>query len=382
MSKFKIGDKVKCIKPFDGMKPELVGKTGKIVEVDVNGDERLIGVDFDNFTGGHNCSGKARAGHGFYGYVHELELISGKKEVIGGKKVSLSEKEFDHLVLPQKDKDEIIATLRQHDNQKKIFEDWGLGEMIEYGRGMTFLFYGGPGTGKTWCANIMAKAIGTELLVVGPAEIQSSEPGGANRAIQAAFKEASSNHKVLFFDECDSLITERGNVGMILGSEINTLLTEIEKFEGVCVLATNRIETLDPALERRISLIVDFPNPDYSARLNIWKKLVPKKMPVDKKASFKKLAEYSLTGGQIKNVILQAARRAASDDKKSVTLDYFEEAISRIQKSGGIMGTASNYRQIMIKDATGSIDTVVGKERDKIMKEMVDKMPDIARDKA
>ncbi len=257
------------------------------------------------------------------------------------KKTKIEEFDLVHLeplIVKDDIKKSIVSVLKQHNNRKKIFEEWGLDEVLEYGKGMTFLFHGPPGTGKTKAAHCIAKTVGTTLLIVGSAEIQTSEPGGANRNIQQAFKTAKSKKQVLFLDECDSLICNRSEVGMILGSEINTLLTEIEKFEGVLILATNLIQHLDEALERRISLIVEFPKPDYGDRLNIWQKLIPKKMPLGKDFNYEKIAEYALTGGQIKNVILSAARQAAADEEKEVGKGHFEEAIKKLQKSSGLMG--------------------------------------------
>lgn len=257
------------------------------------------------------------------------------------------------LVIDKAVKEEIEAVLKQHKNKDKLFVEWGLGETIEYGKGMTFLFYGPPGTGKTWAASCMAKVVGQELLSIGAAEIQSSEPGGANRAIQEAFKAANEWGKILFIDECDSLITSRADLGMVLGGEVNTLLTEIEKAEGIVILATNRIENLDEALERRISLIVEFPEPDHGQRQEIFKKLIPKKMPLAKDVSMEKLAENRLTGGQIKNVIVQAARLALSGDAKEVKLAHFESAIKRVQKSKSLMGSASRYSQTVVREGFG-----------------------------
>lgn len=277
----------------------------------------------------------------------DLQLIapadSMKKKRVS--KLKLDEEKLTPLVIDPDTKKEIVAVLKQHEHAAKIFEEWGLDEVIEYGKGMTFMFYGSPGTGKTWAANCMAKAMGTELLVIGAAEIQSQEPGGANRNIQAAFAEAKKKHKVLFIDECDSLITTRADVGMILSSEINTLLTEIEKFEGILILATNRIDTMDEALERRISLIVEFPEPDFDMRKKIWTTLLPKKMPIDSKLKMSKLAEFKLTGGQIKNCILQAARLAVAQESDIVALSHFESAISRVLSSKGLMGKTSRYDQ-------------------------------------
>lgn len=261
---------------------------------------------------------------------------------------------MEALIIEQKVKDEIVAVLDQHKNHDKLFKEWGLGDVIEYGRGMTFMFYGSPGTGKTFGAHCIAKAMGTELLVISAADIQSSEPGGANRAIQQAFKEAKSKKSVLFLDECDSLIASRNDLGMILASEVNTLLTEIEKFEGVAILATNRIENMDEALERRISLIVEFPKPDYEMRKKIWGKLLPKKMPLGKEVSIDDLAKNELTGGQIKNVVLHAARMALADGKEKVEMKHFTTSIERLNKSKNLMGSASRYRQGVFREDYGA----------------------------
>lgn len=270
-----------------------------------------------------------------------IELLTeappAKKKTFG-KKVELDTTKLDPLVLDPQVKMEIIALLQQHKHATKIFDEWGLGEVIEYGRGMTMMFWGPPGTGKTFGAKCIAKSLGKDLLVIGAAEIQSSEPGGANRAIQSAFQEAKQGNKVLFIDECDSLIANRANLGMILASEINTLLTEIEKSEEVVILATNRIADMDPALERRLSLIINFPMPNKEQREAIWSGLLPKKMPLADDVKVSDLAEYELSGGLIKNIVLQAARLAISDDADKVSKAHFDRAIERTTSSQGLMG--------------------------------------------
>lgn len=286
-----------------------------------------------------------------------------KREAQASKSQVLDFAPLSRLILAIEAKEEIVSVLKQHDHSKQIFEEWGLGEVIEYGRGMTFLFYGPPGTGKTWGAHCIAKCLGKELLIVGSAEIQSSEPGAANRNIKRAFADAKSKSKILFLDECDSLIASRADVGMVLSSEINTLLTEIEKFEGVVILATNRVEELDEALERRIALIIEFPEPNFEQRQGIWGVMLPKKMPIEKDVTAEKLAEHKLTGGQIKNVVLQAARLALSSDSKKVGLKHFESAIARVHKSKSLMGTASRYRNFAMKESFGHGTKVGGQIR-------------------
>ena len=256
---------------------------------------------------------------------------------------------LEKLIIDEQSKKEIVQVMKQFKNMKKIFEEWGLGEVIEYGKAMSLLFYGPPGTGKTWGANCIAKALGKDLLVVSAAEIQTSEPGGANRNIQKAFETAKARGCVLFFDECDSLITDRAHVGMILASEINTLLTSLETFEGIVIFATNRADTLDPAMARRISLMVEFKNPSEETREEIWKMMIPKKMPLAKDVNIKQLAKIDLTGGYIKNALLNAARAAVSEGCDAVHKRHFGEAIKRIKETKDIMGTHVTRQHDFVK---------------------------------
>lgn len=259
-------------------------------------------------------------------YYDEWE--GNKKKVEKPKNVDL--KFFDKLILPEDKKLSIINVLKQQEHADLIFNKWGLGETIEYGKGMNLLFWGDPGTGKTFTARLIAKALGQELLELGTAELQSSLAGEMEKNIVEAFKEAKSKNKVLFFDECDSLLFNRKNVGMILGAEINCLLREIEKFEGVCILATNRIGELDEALERRLSLIMKFPTPDEAQQIAILKSLIPKEFPLHKDVKLEEIAGYGLTGGLLKNVLLNAARTAAASGSKDVKHEHFVGALKTV----------------------------------------------------
>ena len=246
-------------------------------------------------------------------------------------------KALDPVVLPQETKDSICSVLTQFNFRDLIFSEWGLGEVIEYGRGMTLLMHGAPGTGKTYAAHCIAKALGKELDVVDTARIQSPFPGEMERQLCALFEEAKKKDSVIFMDECDGLIQEREGMGQILSAENNTLLREIEKYEGILVMATNRVGALDSALERRLSLIIEFKLPDEKARQSIWEKHLPEKLPLNKDVDAKVLAKEELSGGQIKNVILGAVRYAtlrikkASDVKTvNITLEDFEKAIDTV----------------------------------------------------
>jgi SpoVK/Ycf46/Vps4 family AAA+-type ATPase len=335
MKKFKVGDRVTAIAPPDNDK-SFVGKKGIIA--DAHGSRDLpYQVHFED-------------GRSWWCEEDVLRLTSDVTRSSTSKPKGVDTKVLDALVIAEDIKKEILSVLKQHTNHDKIFKKWGLEETIEYGKGMTFLFHGTPGTGKTWAATLMARALGTELLTIGMAEIQSSEPGAANRNIQQAFQSAKEGGKILFIDECDSLIYDRSQLGMVLGGEVNTLLQEIEKYEGVLILATNQVDRMDAALERRISLIVEFAKPNLEQRKAIWQKLIPTKLPLHQDVSSDTLAEHELTGGLIKNVILHAARMASANEEELVTNEHFDTAIKRVKASQNLMGTNKGPKARMVED--------------------------------
>ncbi len=266
---------------------------------------------------------------------------------------------INKLVLTEDKKKNILSVLKQHQFRDKIFKDWGLEDTIEYGRGMTMLFWGPPGTGKTYGAKKIAESLGKELMVFDTASLQSSTPGQMERNLKKAFQDAHKKKAVVLLDECDSMVMSRDNMGQIMSAETNCLLTEIEKFEGVCILTTNRIGELDKALERRISLTVNFPKPEKEQRIAIWKGLIPPRFPLHEDVDLDALAtEFELTGGFIKNVILNAARLAASNDKEQVCLDDFLEAIRSIENGKkGFQQTSKSPR------THGIVRTGGGKQR-------------------
>jgi hypothetical protein len=209
----------------------------------------------------------------------------------------------------------IMITLNAH-----LFDVWGLSEHFEKGVGNTILLYGMPGVGKTMIAEGLAAVLDKPLMVLTNAELQSSVPGQMERNIADAFKTAKGNNAVVVFDECDSLLYDRNAVGAIMAAEINFLLSCIERYNGIVILTTNRLHKLDGALERRILCKVEVPAPDVKARLAIWKALTPPKLPCIS-IDYNALAELPLTGGQIKNAVIKAARRAIATGKKQVTHD-------------------------------------------------------------
>lgn len=237
---------------------------------------------------------------------------------------------FDSVILPPEKKQAVLDAVNQVNNQNLIFERWGFAEVLEKGKAVSILLWGEPGTGKTLLAQAVADNFGRELKTITTAEIETPEPGGAERAIQKAFHEAGD--AVLLFDECDSLISSRKHLGSIMAAQVNALLTELERFEGIVIFTTNRIEVLDEAFDRRLSLKLELEMPDASAREKIWRRLIPGKAPLAKDVDFAKLAKVEIAGGHIKNAVLKAARAAANQDipveMKSLTHALFVKALT------------------------------------------------------
>ena len=274
---------------------------------------------------------------------------------------------FDNCILPESVKetiDEALSVVLQSDK----FDEWGINEHFEKGLTNSILLHGPPGTGKTMVSESIAAILGKNMMKLSTADIQSNVPGKTERNIADAFKQASKDDCVLMLDECDSLLTDRNMVGAIMGSEINALLTELENFTGVVVLTTNRLHRLDPALQRRIIAKVHLPRPDEKARKLIWSKLIPPKMPV-KKLDFAKLAKYDLSGGQIKNAILLAARGAIAKAKDHVTMENFEKSANVEIKSQDSFDSTrpKRARNAIPMGGAGMATTGRGKTTEKII---------------
>ena len=237
-------------------------------------------------------------------------------------------KTFDNCVLPQSVRDTIDEALTVV-LRKDLFEKWGLNEHFEKGITNSILIYGPPGTGKTMVSESIAAVLGKNLMVISSASIQSNIPGQSERNMTDSFKKATKEEAVILFDECDSLFYNRDSVGAILSAEINHFLTEIERFDGVVLLTTNRLHKLDGALQRRVIAKIELGLPDAKTREEIWKKLIPDKMPVGK-LDFKKLAKAPLAGGDIKNVVILAARKGIARNLKIVSMKEFEIACESV----------------------------------------------------
>lgn len=239
--------------------------------------------------------------------------------------------DFDSVVISDSKRQQILEAMEQVNQNDLIFNKWGFGETIEKGKGVSMLFYGPPGTGKTLMAQAIANKLECTLKVISTADIESSAPGEAERNIRKHFSEAKDGKSVLLFDECDSLIYNRAGVGPILSAQINELLSQIERFDGITLFTTNRLGTLDEAVNRRLALKLEFAMPNRKQRAEIWKRMFPKQAPLAEDVDWHRLAVVEVTGGYIKNSVLRAARMAAiqdiEDDKKQINMAHLIKAL-------------------------------------------------------
>lgn len=215
---------------------------------------------------------------------------------------------FHSVVLPPPDLARILAVVDHQAALATTWAAWGVTEVVKYGRGSLFLFTGAPGTGKTSTAHAIADRLGKRVLNVDiPTFVGHSE---AARFLPGLFREARLHNALLFFDECEALFASRR-----IGNELMTLLlTELERFEGVAVLATNLADKLDQALDRRVLVRVDFPRPDGIARERIWRMLLPPRAVLAPDVDVTALARrHDIAGGYIKNAVLNAVAASVAD---------------------------------------------------------------------
>ena len=241
---------------------------------------------------------------------------------------------FDDVVLPPASRRALDEALVQIEKRALLFEEWGLAERHDTGLGLAFHFAGPPGTGKTICAEAVASALGRPLLVARYAEMESLWAGESGKNVVAVFREARERNAVLFFDEADAIASRRF-AGTSHGYEreanrtVNVLLEEIESFPGVVIFATNLASNLDPAFERRIRTHILFGMPEVEDRERIWRLQVhPRKTPLATDVDFGALARrYAVSGGDIQNAVLHAARAAAAEEgddrRKTIRQSHF-----------------------------------------------------------
>ena len=245
---------------------------------------------------------------------------------------------WEDVVLPEAQKNLMKRACGHIRYRHLVSARWGFARRVGYGWGLSILFAGSPGTGKTMCAQVIAHELNMELYKINLSQIVSKYIGETEKNLRALFTEAKNASCILFFDECDALFGKRSEVkdshDRNANVEVAYLLQQIEEYDGVCILATNLMGNIDAAFMRRITYVVHFPFPEAPAREAIFRGLLPADAPVAADIDWRFLAEkFELSGGHIKNIVLSAAFMAAGEGAPIAMRHLLRAAVTEMKKN-------------------------------------------------
>jgi hypothetical protein len=235
---------------------------------------------------------------------------------------------WDDLELPATEKSLLRHIADQVEHRTAVYDGWGFRERMNRGLGISVLFAGESGTGKTMAAEVIANELGLLLYRIDLSAVVSKYIGETEKNLRKLFDAAEDGGAILFFDEADALFGKRSEVkdshDRYANIEVNYLLQRMEAYRGLAILATNMKSALDTAFLRRLRFIVNFPFPSPAERMAIWQKVFPHQTPT-KGLDIQRLARLNLTGGSIHNIALNAAFFAAKSGT-DVTMPLILEA--------------------------------------------------------
>ncbi|HWE85323.1 MAG TPA: AAA family ATPase [Terracidiphilus sp.] len=221
---------------------------------------------------------------------------------------------WDELVLPEP-QSAILRQIAIHARHAaRINGDWGFARRYGRGLGLSALFAGPSGTGKTMAAGVLARELDRDLYQIDLATVVSKYIGETEKHLRRIFDAAERSGAILLFDEADALFGKRSQVrdshDRYANLEISYLLQRMESYRGIAILTTNMQNALDPAFQRRLRFVVQFPFPDAPSRERIWRNVFPEAAPTGD-LGFARLSQLNVTGGSIRNIALLAAFLAA-----------------------------------------------------------------------
>lgn len=222
--------------------------------------------------------------------------------------------DWDDMVLPELQKKTLRQLAAQVRHRMKVYESWGFAQKGRRGLGVSALFTGVSGTGKTMAAEVLARELKLDLYRIDLSSVVSKYIGETEKNLKQVFDGAEEGGVLLLFDEADALFGKRSEVrdshDRYANIEIGYLLQRMEAYQGLAILTTNLKSSMDTAFQRRLRFTVNFPFPDAELREVIWKKVFPQATPT-RDLNHKKLAQLNVTGGSIRNIALNAAFLAA-----------------------------------------------------------------------
>ena len=243
---------------------------------------------------------------------------------------------WDDLVLPELQKQILRQLAAQVRHRMKVYETWGFSAKGRRGLGVSALFCGETGTGKTLAAEVLAHELDLDLYRIDLSAVVSKYIGETEKNLKQVFDAAEEGGVLLLFDEADALFGKRGEVkdshDRYANIEVGYLLQRMEAYQGLAILTTNLKSSLDRAFQRRLRFTVHFPFPDAGQREAIWRKVFPATAPTQD-LDLRKLSQLNMAGGNIRNIALNGAFLAAERGTPVAMAHLLEAAKLEAQKT-------------------------------------------------
>jgi SpoVK/Ycf46/Vps4 family AAA+-type ATPase len=252
---------------------------------------------------------------------------------------------WEDLVLPGDPLDQLHEMCQRVAFRQRVLGEWGFDRKLSLGKGISALFAGPPGTGKTMAAEVIAQELDLDLYKIDLSAVISKYIGETEKNLERIFAAATDANAILFFDEADALFGKRSEVrdshDRYANIEIAYLLQRMEQYDGLAILATNLRQHMDEAFTRRLQFVVEFPFPDEAYRRQIWQVCFPREAPRDPALDFEHLArKFRLSGGNIKNIVLSAAYLAATENVPIGMAHLLRATRREYQKMGKVLSEA------------------------------------------
>jgi hypothetical protein len=239
--------------------------------------------------------------------------------------------DWSDLVLPDDMVDSLRELIARVRHRNVVLRTWGMERVSSTARALTTLFQGGPGTGKTLAAGVLARELGYDLYRVDISRVMSRWLGETEKNLARIFDGASDGETILLFDEADTLFGRRTEVksshDRYANVETNYLLQRLDSWNGIAILTTNFGTSIDPAFRRRLTLQLQFPFPDDNERALLWRAHLPESVPTSGDLDLVAIAgRFKLSGGYIRNAALRACYLAVGEES-ALTADHIVRAI-------------------------------------------------------
>lgn len=248
---------------------------------------------------------------------------------------------LDDLKLPKEQKQQLHYICSHVWQRHKVFDEWNMESRFMYGKNVSALFVGPPGTGKTMAVHVLSDMLELPLYRVDISQIVDKYIGETEKRLEEVFNVAEKNNAILFFDEADAIFGKRSEVNdakdRYANTEVSYILQRMEEYDGIVILATNYKKNIDEAFMRRIRYLVEFTLPGEEIRRQIWESSFSAEVPLED-VDFAYLArQFELSGGNIKNIVLNAVFAAASQGQPVGMVHILESIRSEKLKMGVFM---------------------------------------------